>query len=203
MTAAIWRRPSILLAFFAASTSGLAILLYAVRLMTLTYAVWILAPLTALLFIALLAAAGLNPEDQMVDRLRGGLIAGFIGLVAYDIVRLLILMAGVPFNPFRPIEVYGLLILDRYEDTPLTKSVGWAFHIWNGLSFAAMYTLAVGRGRVLWGLLWGLTLEVAMLSSYPSIFQLSVNRPFVIVSLTGHFCYGLAIGIAARRTVRS
>jgi hypothetical protein len=118
-------------------------------------------------------------------------------------VRLLILRSGqVPFNPFRPIEVYGLLILDQYQDSPLTKTVGWGFHIWNGLSFAAMYTLTVGRGRVLWGLGWGMALEVAMLSSYPSIFRMAMEWPFIFVSVTGHVAYGFAIGLTARKTVQ-
>jgi hypothetical protein len=145
--------------------------------------------------------SGRTPAPLFINRLRGGLIAGVVGLVAYDLVRLLVLLTGVPFNPFRPIEIYGLLILNAPYDTTLTKTVGWAFHIWNGLSFAAMYTLAVGRGRVLWGVLWGLMLEVAMISTYPTIFRILVDRWFILVSLTGHFAYGLTLGIVARMVI--
>jgi hypothetical protein len=203
MSTHVSRRPSLVVAFLAASVSGAAIILYALGWVTLTYSVTILAPLSAMLFLALLLQSGRGREDVFVARLLGGLIAGAIGLVAYNLVRLLILISGlVPFNPFRPIEVYGLLILDRYQGTLLTKAVGWAFHVWNGLSFAVMYTLAVGKGRVLWGLGWAMMLEISMLATYPSMFRLAMDWPFVFVSLVGHVAYGLAIGGTAKRVVR-
>jgi hypothetical protein len=196
-----WR--TLLVAFFAASTSGAAILLYAAGWVTLTYSVTFLAPLSALIFVALLVGSGRGREDVFLNRMWGGLIAGAAGLLAYDGIRWLILLTDlVPFNPFRAIEVYGLLILDQYEDTFLTKTVGWAFHLWNGLSFALMYTLAVGRGRVLWALGWGMILEISMLATYPSIFRLVLDWAFVGVSLTGHVAYGLALGVVAKRLVK-
>jgi hypothetical protein len=198
-----WRRPSLLVAFLAASASGTAIIVHFLGWVTLTYSVTILAPLSAVLFLALLVQSGRGREDVLVNRLMGGVIAGAIGLVAYDLVRLLILISGLaPFNTFRPIEVYGLLILDRYQDTPLTKTVGWGFHIWNGLSFATMYTLTLGRGRVLWGLGWGMVLEISMLATYPSMFRMAMDWPFVTVSLLGHVVYGLTMGATARKVVR-
>ncbi|MGB8645295.1 MAG: DUF6789 family protein [Anaerolineae bacterium] len=199
---AFLRRPSLLIAFFAASLSGLAILLYAAHVVTLTYSLTFLAPLTAIVFVALLVYSGRGREEVLLNRLWGGLLAGVLGLMAYDLVRLVILWSGVPFNPFRPIEIYGLLILDQYQDTPLTKAVGWGFHIWNGLSFALMYTLALGRGRMRWAVLWGLVLETTMLVTYPSIFRLLVDWAFVLTSLVGHIAYGLALGATARRTVK-
>jgi len=198
-----WQQLPLIVAFLAASTSGAAIILYALGWVTLTYSVTFLAPLSAILFLALLARSRWGQKHVFVNRLIGGLIAGVAGLAAYNLVRLLILFSGqVPFNPFRPIEVYGLLILDRYEDTTLTKAVGWGFHIWNGLSFALMYTLAVGPGHLLWGLGWAMLLEIAMLATYPTIFHLTMNWPFITVSLVGHVAYGLAIGATARRVVK-
>lgn len=196
-------RPSLLVAFLAASTSGLAILLYAFGKITLTYSLTFLAPLTVTLFLAISVLTGRERESLFMSRLVGGLVAGAVGLLAYNLVRLALLLSGaVPFNPFRPIEVYGLLILDQYQDSTLTRAVGWTFHLWNGLSFATMYTLAVGKGRVAWGLAWAMLLEVAMLATYPSIFQVAMNVPFVTMSLIGHVAYGLAVGLTARRSVR-
>jgi hypothetical protein len=65
-----------------------------------------------------------------------------------------------------------------------------------------MYTLAVGKGRVLWGLGWGMLLELAMLLSYPSIFRQVAGWPFVLVSASGHVAYGLTLGATARRVVK-
>jgi hypothetical protein len=195
-------RPSTVAAILAASGSGAAILLHALHWMTLSYSIIILAPLTVILLAAALVRWGRGREEVLLGRLQGGLIAGVFGLIAYDLIRLAILGLGVVgFNPFRPIEVFGLLILDRYQDTTLTKVVGWSFHIWNGLSFAAMYTLAVGPGRLLWAVLWAMMLEATMIATYPSMFRVALDVPFLVVSFVGHLAYGLAIGEAARRVV--
>jgi hypothetical protein len=178
-------------------------LLAAANWITMAYSVAVFAPLTTVCIAALCVAAGRANEDVFVTRLVGGLIAGFFGLLAYDLIRLAILVTGLtPFNPFRPIEVFGLLILDRYQDSAATKAAGWVFHIWNGLSFAAMYTLAVGRGRLAWAFAWAMMLEAAMLASYPSLFRIALEWPFVVVSFVGHAAYGLAIGVTAKRVVR-
>jgi hypothetical protein len=194
--------PIFFIAFFAASTSGFALLLYASGRVPLSVSVTILAPLTAIIFMAIWVLSGGESEKVFLDRLKGGLIAGAVGLLAYDLIRLVILAAGVEFNPFRPIEIFGLLILNVSQDTTLTKSVGWAFHIWNGLSFAVMYTMIAGRGKVWWAVLWALLLETAMIVTYPSIFQVAVDAPFLIISLVGHLAYGVAVGLTARKVVR-
>lgn len=198
-----WRpRPSLLVAFVTVSLSGLVILVHALGWVTLTYTVRLLAPLTAFVFIALLVWTRRGSEDVFLNRLAAGLLAGVVGLVAYDLVRLAFLVVHLPFNPFRPIEVYGLLILDRYQDTTLTKTVGWAFHIWNGLAFALMYTLSLGRGRLGWALAWSMTLEVAMLASYPSLFGIIRDWAFVVVTMAGHTAYGIGLHATARRAVK-
>jgi hypothetical protein len=200
---AFWRRPSLVIAFLAAAASGAVILLHALSWTTLDSSIQIVAPLVTIIVVALVAHSGGRPEDVFVDRLRGGLLAGAIGVIAYDLVRLVILLSGlVPFNPFRPIEIYGLLLLGTQEDSSLTKAAGWAFHIWNGLSFAAMYTLAIGRGRVLWGVVWGMLLQGLMVASYPSLFRILLDWAFLLVSSVGHLAYGLALGVTARRVIK-
>ena len=197
-----WTRPSLLIGFAAASASGAAILLAAFGWITMVYSVTISAPLVAVLFVALWIQSSRASETIFLDRARGGLIAGILGLLAYDLIRLLILATHlVPFNPFRPIEVFGLLILDRYQDSTATKIVGWLFHTWNGLSFALMYTLAFGPGKIGWAILWALLLETAMLATYPTLFHVILAWPFVTISLIGHLAYGGAIGWGARRHI--
>ena len=170
----------------------------------MAFTVIVMAPLSVVILLALAAWSRKQGEEIFIQRLAGGLFAGFMGLVAYDVVRWIILISGmVPFNPFRAIEVFGLLILKTDAATWLTKSVGWAFHIWNGLSFAVMFTLAFGCGTVLLALAWSLVLEVAMLASYPSMFRIKLEWPFISVSLAGHIAYGLALGYAARGAVKA
>lgn len=196
------RRLSLIIACLAASTSGLALLLLAGGIVSLSSSITVLAPLTAITLLAIWAVLERESEEEFLNRFTGGIIAGAAGLIAYDLVRLLILAGGVPFNPFRPIEIFGLLILDVSEDTTQTKLLGWGFHIWNGLSFAVMYTMAVGRGKVLWAVIWALVLEAAMIVTYPSMFHVAVSWPFIVISLVGHLAYGVAVGVTARKVIR-
>ncbi len=200
---ALWSRPSLAVAWLAASGSGVAVVLYALGWVSLGYSVALVAPLQALLFIGLLIRSGWRGEDVFATRLRAGLMAGMIGLLCYDGARQFIVSSGMLMsNPFRPVEIYGLLIVNGYQDPALARAVGWGFHIWNGLSFALMYTLALGRGRILWGIGWGMALELATLATYPSILRLALDREFLLVSLAGHVAYGLGMGATARHTVR-
>ena len=197
-------RAALAIGFFGASFSGLAVLLHAFGLVHLGFSVILFAPATAILIISIVTRAKPLVRSIFLQRVAAGLFAGCIGLIAYDGVRWLVLISGfVPFNPFRAIEVFGLLILKTDVDTGLTKTVGWLFHIWNGLSFAVMYTLAMGRGRIWWAILWSLMLEVAMLSTYPSMFRIMLDWPFVAVSLIGHLAYGITMGVTARGAVKT
>jgi hypothetical protein len=187
----------------AASLSGAAILLHAFGGVHLAFSVIVLAPMTLVMILCLGVWAKPRNREIFLQRLVGGLFAGFMGLVAYDLVRWLILISGtVPFSPFRAIEVFGLLILRADVDSWLTKAVGWIFHVWNGLSFAVMFTMAVGRGRLWWAIVWSLVLEVAMLSTYPSLFRILLDWPFITVSLVGHLAYGIGLGLAAHGAVK-
>src|SRR5438552_2472000 len=104
-----WRNSSLLLAWIASSTSGACVLAAAFGWMSLAGTVTMLAPLSAVLFAVAIVRTGRGREDILLRRIAGGLAAGFVGLVAYDLVRLIVFASGqVSFNPFRPIEVFGL-----------------------------------------------------------------------------------------------
>ena len=187
----------------AVSLSGVALLLHWMGWVHLGFAAMICLPLTVVIIAVCLAVA--RPEHRRIvaQRLFAGLFAGFMGLIAYDVIRWLLVETGlIPANPFRVIDVFGLLILQTDIDTALTKAVGWGFHVWNGLTFAMMFTLAFGRGRILWAVIWSLILEIAMLASYPSMFHIVMGWPFVSISLIGHLAFGLAVGWTAQGAVK-
>jgi hypothetical protein len=187
----------------ASSLSGVAILLYWLSLVNLSFATMVCLPLTVVLLGVILAAARPARRRMILQRMGAGLFAGLLGLVAYDGIRWLLMVSGVvPANPFRVIEVFGLLIMQSEIDTVFTKCIGWAFHVWNGLTFAMMYTLALGRGRIRYAVVWSVALEGAMLVTYPSAFHVVLNWPFVTISLVGHLAFGGVVGWAARGAVR-
>ena len=187
----------------AASMSGAAVLLHAFANVHLASSTMVLAPASLVILLCAATWSKERSREIFVQRLAGGLFSGLMGLVAYDLLRWLILISGtVPFNPFRAIEVLGLLILNAPADTWGTRVAGWLFHIWNGLAFGVMYTLAVGRGRWWWAVIWSLALEGAMLSTYPSMFRMALDWPFITISVIGHLSYGLALGFTARGAIK-
>ncbi len=192
-----------LIGVITASLSGVALLMHTFVHVHLAFTVIVMVPLTVMLLAALLAAKRIEGRAVFLQRLWAGAFAGFMGLIAYDGIRWLIGLAGVvPFNPFRAIEVFGLLIMKSDVDTALTKTIGWLFHTWNGLTFAIMFTLAFGRGKVWLAVLWSLVLEAAMIATYPSLLRIKLDWPFLSISIIGHIAYGLALGYAARGAVK-
>lgn len=186
-----------------ASLSGAALMLHAFAGVHLAFTVIVIVPLTVVLLAAAMAGKRIEGREVFLQRTWAGLFAGFMGLIAYDVSRWLILISGiVAFSPFRAIEVFGLLILQTDVDTALTRTVGWLFHIWNGLSFAVMFTLAFGRGKIWQAVLWSLVLEAAMIGTYPSLFRIKLDAPFLSISIIGHIAYGLALGYTARGAVK-
>ncbi|MBS0659026.1 MAG: hypothetical protein JSR82_12365 [Verrucomicrobia bacterium] len=184
------------------SFSGLMLMLHAFTAWKVAASITILAPLTVVLGLACWALARAELRPIFLQRLWGGAFAGFIGLIAYDGLRWLILISGtVPFNPFKAIENFGLLILATDVPTVTTKTVGWLFHTWNGLSFGAMYTLAFGRGGLVSAVIWALILELAMIVTYPTLFRVQLDWAFLSISIAGHIAFGLAVGWTARRVV--
>ncbi|MDZ4403181.1 DUF6789 family protein [Prosthecobacter sp.] len=186
-----------------ASLSGVALLLHAFAGVHLAFTVIVMTPLTVVLLAAMIAGRRIQGREVFLQRVWGGAFAGLMGLIAYDVIRWLIMLSGmVPFNPFRAIEVFGLLILKSDVDTPLTKTVGWLFHTWNGLTFAIMFTLAFGRGKIWQAVVWSLVLEAAMIVTYPSMLRVKLDWPFLSISIIGHIAYGLALGYTARGAVK-
>lgn len=202
MDAASNRRWVLAIAIGAASLSGLALLLHAFAGWKIAFSLTVLGPLTAVLGLSAHALARPEVRPVFLQRLWAGAFAGFIGLLAYDGGRALILLLGiVPFNPFRAIEKFGLLITDSDVDTTWTKTLGWLFHTWNGLGFGAMFTLAFGRGTIFRAVAWSMLLESAMIATYPSLFRIQLDWPFLSMSILGHLFYGLALGWTAKRVV--
>lgn len=197
-------KPSLLgIGIVTASFSGLALLLHAFAGVHVAFTVVVMVPLTVVLLGAVIAMKRIQGREVFLQRVWAGVFAGVMGLIAYDLIRWLIMVTGiVSFDPFRAIEVFGLLILKTDVDTLTTKTIGWLFHTWNGLAFAVMYTLAFGRGKIWLAVVWSLVLEAAMVATYPSLFRIKLDAPFLIISIIGHIAYGLALGYVARGAVK-
>ena len=141
-----------------------------------------------------------------------GAIAGFMAAVAYDIFRLPFVfsiswgLAGViPSLPlFKVFPQFGAMILGTTDGNSLAANlIGWAYHFSNGVTFGVMYAAMVnGKWRRLWpvAIVFAVGLELAMLfTPYPETFGIRVTTTFVVVTLTAHLIFGVAMGLASIR----
>jgi len=130
-------------------------------------------------------------------RIVTGLWAGGLATLAYDLVRLPIALAGVPV--FKAISYFGTLIVGGTAPTVGSELVGWSYHLSNGIGFGLIYAVLVGRPRWWTAVLWGMTLEGAMLlTPYAEVFGYKLSSQFVAITLGSHIVYGAVLWVALR-----
>jgi hypothetical protein len=150
--------------------------------------------------VILVVVVGQTRRPESVDlhaRIIGGLWAGGFATLAYDVVRLPIALAGLPI--FKAISYFGTLITNQSSPTVTSEVVGWSYHLSNGIGFGLMYAVLVGRPRWWTAVIWGVTLEAAMLlTPYAEIFGYKLSGKFVAITLSSHVVYGIALWAALR-----
>jgi len=129
-----------------------------------------------------------------------GLVAGLIGTLAYDGARWILTASNVfDYNGFKAILIFGSWITGQETHEVGAIWAGWIYHFWNGLSFGVFYTLMLGRRHWLFGVGYGLVMEVCMLGLFPMFVQVTDQFDFIMLSLIGHVFYGLGLGLFAQR----
>jgi hypothetical protein len=136
----------------------------------------------------------------LVRRVRTGFLAGLLATPAYDLTRLAIVdLVGLSVWPFDTFPLFGRAILGPGWPASVTLLAGVAYHYLNGMCFATAYSITFWRRYFLFGVIFAVGLELAMLTVYPRWLPLSsVLGEFTIVSATGHIAYGLAIGLVTQ-----
>lgn len=133
-------------------------------------------------------------------RLRSGIIAGALGLVAYDVIRIAVYQSKVlAYDPFHAVPRLGALITGQPATAPASWYAGWIYHFWNGFSFAIIYALVAGPVAWGWGVAWAMMLEIGMLLTYPTFLDVQLAAPFIGVSWIGHMAYGTVLGRTVKR----
>jgi hypothetical protein len=183
-----------------------------------TFTLWILIPATLLLIgIAILDL--LRGSRTLFRACLIGATGGLLAAVAYDLFRLPFVIAQVDhIGPvwarlplYKVFPRFGAMILGHPFTADQTDSqftlmdhiVGWTYHLSNGITFGVMYMAIIGdatRRSWLWGIVLAVGLELAMLfTPYTSFFGITPVMKFVIVTLTAHLIFGIALGKWARR----
>lgn len=192
-----------LLALAGASVSLMALVLHALHVIPLYFALEIAtAPSLVLLLVVGVIARRID-EQVLFRRLLTGCWVGLVATVAYDVIRWLIRLSGaISFNPFLSHPVFGRLITGQPESTTMAITVGWAYHFWNGFGLGLMYTLVAGGARWWYGVIWATVLEIAWLTTLPSVLNLTVTPAFIVVGCIGHAAFGAVLGWLAERFVK-
>jgi len=173
---------------------------------------WALLPSILLLGLVWTVASRLR-LTRLNNRTWTGLWVGFACTAALDVFRLISFSLGLlPGNMPR---MFGVLILDQMALGPslLSDVVGGLYHYWVSACFGLTYTLLVGRTRWWGGLIWGLLIEVGMMTTPPMVvamgtgyFGLALGKGLLngvfIGSLIPHISYGVALGLLLERYTR-
>jgi len=173
---------------------------------------WALLPSLLLLVLVWAVAARLGLR-RLTNRIWTGIWVGFSCTAALDVLRLISFSLG--FLPGNLPRMFGVLILDTMAlgPTPLSDLVGALYHYWVSAGFGLTYTLLCGRTRWWGGLLWGLIIEVGMMTTPPMViamdtgfFGLKLGKGLLngvfLGSLVPHISYGIALGLLLERYTR-
>jgi hypothetical protein len=159
----------------------------------------------AIVFLAVIAVFSRRNELWLSRAVALGALAGASATITLEIVRL----TGFHFDymPGNLPRLMGVLILDRFAQGPSFASdlAGWAYHFWNGASFAIIYILLLGTRRRWLGAIFGLAIGLGFLVSPVVIslgvgyFGLQFSYGFPVTVLLAHLAYGIALGVLSYR----
>lgn len=164
-----------------------------------------LLPSIALLIIVSIVARRLQ-LDRLTNRIWTGVWVGTVSTAALDVIRLTGFSLG--WMPGNMPRMFGVLIFDQMALGPddLSDFVGSLYHYWVSACFGLTYTLLIGRTRWWGGLIWGLIIEVGMMTTPPMVvamdtgyFGLKQGFGVLGVSLIAHVSYGIVLGLLLER----
>lgn len=142
-------------------------------------------------------AAGPELKAWVWRLLSSGLWAAALATLAYDVVRIPVAHAGVPV--FKAISYFGTVFVGVESPTLVSETVGWGYHLTNGVSFGLMYAAMVRKPRVYSAVIWGLTLEAVMLvTPYAEVFGYRRDAKFLAITVGAHVVYGLVLWLGLR-----
>jgi len=123
--------------------------------------------------------------------------------VAYDGIRFLVERGHLfGYNGFVPVLMFGGWITGRPTSSLAAKLAGWSYHYWNGITFAIIYTLGLGKRHWLFGIGYGIVLECCVLGLFPLFVPITRKLDFIAVSMIGHVAYGIVLGVLAQKYLR-
>lgn len=142
---------------------------------------------------------------RLFDRIFTGLWAGAVATIALDAIRYPI---GVELKtlPADMPTMFGKLIFGTDSVTPVILTAGYLYHFLNGASFGLVYTVVAGKASWYWGVVWGLIIEVLMMTTPPMLlmgvgpFGINTGAPwYFLTTLIAHVAFGAVLGLLVER----
>lgn len=193
-----WRyRFSRILIFVFSSLSIASLLLYFQGVSPFVWLACITLTVELAGLLGVAVAARTSGESEPLNVLASGLWAGCLATLAYDVVRVPIAYSGIPV--FKAISYFGTTFLGVESPTFFSETIGWAYHLSNGVSFGLMYAALIRKPGPVTAVLWGMTLEgVMLLTPYAEVFGYRRDAKFLAITIGAHAVYGLVLWLGLR-----
>lgn len=163
---------------------------------------------SVILWIIITIIAKVIKHNRLYNRLIVGAWAGAAATGFLDAIRLTGFNLG--YMPGNMPRMFGVLIMDTMATgpTPLSDFLGSLYHFWVGACFGLTLTLIGGKVRWRWGLIWGIIIEIGMMTTPPMVvamdtgyFGLKFGIGLLIVSLLAHIALGIVMGLLVEKYV--
>ncbi|GEO96413.1 hypothetical protein KTU01_25360 [Kocuria turfanensis] len=200
------------LALVAGGTPSLLVVAASMKLAPMPLLFWAVAVPGMLVLLGILVYARWSGLDRLYNRLWVGVVGGVVLTMALDVVR----VAGVHLG-YLPdsVTMFGNMIAGAApmsDPSPLSYFLGAAYHFFNGISFAVIYSVLFGRTR--W---WGPVLfsvvfvESAMMLLPPMALKFgpfgldafgTLWNGYFLDTLLAHAAMGVALGAVIQTSAR-
>lgn len=163
---------------------------------------------SVILWVVITIIAKVTKRDRLYNRLIVGAWIGAASTGFLDVIRLTGFHLG--YMPGNMPRMFGVLIMDTMATgpTPLSDLLGSLYHYWVGACFGLTLTLIGGKVKWWWGLIWGLIIEIGMMTTPPMVvamdtgyFGSKFGPGLFVVSLLAHIALGIVMGLLAEKYV--
>lgn len=140
-------------------------------------------------------------RTRLRQHVRVGVVAGALALVAYNTAKWgLATLDPSAFDPFGAIPIFGALLIGSSAPEGWLMAAGIGYHVLNGVTFAVAYSILFGQRGILFGVGWGIFLEVFQFTLYPGWLNTGAfYAEFVTISFLAHVAYGGTLGYVCKR----
>lgn len=194
----------------AALFSGAALLGHILFGISLVLGLVVIGAAAGVLVVVALRATPPPQRRRLRSIVLAGVGAGVVATLCYDAAKtVLSQLDSSPFDPFEATRAFGILLLGEGAGPGAIQAAGIALHLVNGTAFGVAFTVLFGREgalspprAVLYGIGWGLFLELFQLTLYPGWLDIRTYREFATITALSHIVYGATLGVVGRGMLR-